>query len=64
MMEKFHSMVEVMSNPQEIDYILGQAQRLGLLQEVVVYALTEMQKNKTTTPLLALQMAAYEWDVL
>lgn len=43
--------------------LLQKASRSGLLVEVVHTALESMQENSSTTPLLALQIGCYEWDV-
>ena len=46
----------------EIDSILGRVGGFGLTVEVVYAALEEMKSNPNTSPLLALQIAAKDWD--
>lgn len=53
-----------MNHDEKINEILRKAKQCGMLYEVVKYALEEMNSNKSTTPLLAMQIAAYEFDIL
>ena len=46
----------------EIDSILERVNRFGLIVEVTYTALKEMKSNPNTSPLLALQIAAKDWD--
>ena len=42
--------------------ILDRVEMMGLITEVVYTALNEMKNNPNSTPLLALQIAAEDWD--
>ena len=46
----------------EIDRILSNVENHGLVIEVVYTALKEMKENPSSSPLLALQIAARDWD--
>ena len=46
----------------EIDSILERVKIQGLIVEVVYAALNEIKSNPNTSPLLALQIAAEDWD--
>ena len=46
----------------EIDRVLTNVQNHGLVVEVVYTALKEMKENPSSSPLLALQIAARDWD--
>ena len=46
----------------EIDRILSNVQNHSLVVEVVYTALKEMKENPKSSPLLALQIAARDWD--
>ena len=46
----------------EIDSILERVKIHGLIVEVVYAALNEIKSNPNTSPLLALQIAAEDWD--
>ena len=46
----------------EIDSILDRVKTYGLTVEVVYTALNEIKSNPNTSPLLALQIAAKDWD--
>jgi len=46
----------------EIDSLLDRVKSFGLTVEVVYSALNEIKSNPNTTPLLALQIAAKDWD--
>ena len=43
--------------------ILDRAWEFGLGTEIVYTALKEMKSNPNTSPLLALQIAAQDWDI-
>jgi hypothetical protein len=47
----------------EIAQILDKVDEFGLTVEVVYYALRTIKENKCITPLLALQIAAEDWDI-
>ena len=47
----------------EIAQILDKVDEFGLTIEVVYDALRTMKGNKCITPLLALQIAAEDWDI-
>tara|TARA_B100000780_G_scaffold263786_1_gene217941 strand:- start:889 stop:1101 length:213 start_codon:yes stop_codon:yes gene_type:complete len=46
----------------EIDSIINRVNSFGLIVEVVFTALEEIKSNPNTSPLLALQIAAKDWD--
>jgi|TARA_B100001778_G_scaffold304896_1_gene283178 hypothetical protein len=47
----------------EIVQILDRAEQFGLMTEVVYTALKEMKSHPDSSPLLALQIAAEDWDI-
>lgn len=47
----------------EIVQILDKAHQFGLTTEIVVTALKEMKEHPESSPLLALQIAANDWDI-
>tara|TARA_Y100000361_G_C11144332_1_gene337081 strand:+ start:1362 stop:1559 length:198 start_codon:yes stop_codon:yes gene_type:complete len=47
----------------EIVQILDRAEQFGLTTEVVYTALKEMKLHPDSSPLLALQIAAEDWDI-
>jgi len=47
----------------QIFLILQEVSKVGLDAEVVYSALKEIQKNPNMSPLLAIQIAAKDWDV-
>tara|TARA_R110001592_G_scaffold280361_1_gene547747 strand:- start:10006 stop:10203 length:198 start_codon:yes stop_codon:yes gene_type:complete len=46
----------------EINSILDKVNEFGLTVEVIYTALNEIKSNPNTTPLLAIQIAANDWD--
>ena len=48
---------------EEISKILEECDNHSLTPEVVYFALREMQIDPTSSPLLAIQIAAKDWDV-
>lgn len=47
----------------EFNDLWSRVEKTGLMMEVLFTALEEMKKNPKSSPLLCLQIAAYEWDV-
>jgi hypothetical protein len=55
-----------MNREEELSYvseILAQAMYHGLEAEIVIDALELVKENPTMNPILALQLAAADWDV-
>lgn len=44
--------------------LMDRIRESGLECEIIAEALIEMSKNPEASPLLCLQIAAYDWDVL
>ena len=57
--------LEKMTLETTIEFInlWSKVEQTGLVTEVIFTALEEMKKNPKSSPLLCLQIAAYEWDV-
>jgi hypothetical protein len=47
-----------------ISNILEECDNYSLTPEVVYFALKEMQMNPTMSPLLAMEIASEDWDVI
>jgi hypothetical protein len=54
--------VSTTENMLEFAQLVGMIEKSGLLIEVVYTALKQIKSNPKTSPLLALQIAAEDWD--